>query len=144
MEKVIIFISILLYSLTTFGAENTAQDILNDNRGMVGNVTINQSNSISNDQVVSEQKINALIEKALEVRKNGGSPNEVKEANQIASFFGLADEVNKMQATNQQKNEICKSRAKVSAEIFSYHLGFIFKKCDDVFIMSSQANHLLK
>ena len=136
MKKFIIIVS-LCFSAPAISAENSVRDILNHNTGTVGDVTINQSNSVSNDQLVSEKKINGLIEKAQKISKSGGTKDQINEANQISSFVGIADEINKLNASNQQKNEICKSRAKATAEILGYQLGFIFNKCDEVFILSS-------
>ena len=61
MKKFIIIVS-LCFSAPAISAENSVRDILNHNTGTVGDVTINQSNSVSNDQLVSEKK-----------KKKGGS-----------------------------------------------------------------------
>ena len=96
MKKSIILLSLL--PCVCFAGENSLNNVLNNN-GSVGNVTINQSNSISNSTVESQAKIDEAILAAYKEKNN-----------QLGTVAEMANEVNKQSATAPQKNKLCKSK----------------------------------
>ena len=48
---------------------------------------------------------------------------------------GMASDVNAQNGTSKQKNELCKSKAKLGAEVLGYQLDFAFGKCDEFFVV---------
>ncbi|CDT83657.1 hypothetical protein [Vibrio coralliirubri] len=122
MKKALL--TITLIPTLSLATDNTLNNVLNNN-GSVGNVTINQSNVVTNDQVESQAKIEDAILEAL--REN---------SNQKGTVAEMANEVNKLSATNSQKNRFCKSKAKVGAEVLGYKVDFAFGMCDKFFTIS--------
>ncbi|MCA3987361.1 hypothetical protein [Vibrio vulnificus] len=119
MKKSIILFS--LFPFVCFAGENSLNNVLNNN-GSVGNVTINQSNSISNSTVESQAKIDEAMLAAYKAKNN-----------QLGIVAEMANEVNKQSATAPQKNKLCKSKAEVGAEILGYKVDFAFGMCDKFF-----------
>ncbi|MEZ8272388.1 hypothetical protein CWN98_04100 [Vibrio splendidus] len=122
MKKALL--TITLIPTLSLATDNTLNNVLNNN-GSVGNVTINQSSVVTNDQVESQAKIEDAILEAL--REN---------SNQKGTVAEMANEVNKLSATNSQKNRFCKSKAKVGAEVLGYKVDFAFGMCDKFFTIS--------
>lgn len=128
MNKLII-VALLSASFTTVATENNLANVLNGN-GSVGNVTINQSSSITNEQVESQEKIDNALLQAYKQIENGN-----QNANILSVVADMANNINKEYGTSKQKNGLCKSRAKLGAEVFGYKLDFAFGKCDEFFII---------
>ncbi|HCE2669740.1 TPA: hypothetical protein NGU48_001723 [Vibrio parahaemolyticus] len=122
MKKSIILITLLPFF--SIAGENSLSNVLNNN-GSVGNVTINQSNSISNSTVESQAKIDEAILAAFKEKDN---PKGI-----VAE---MANEVNKQHASVPQKNKLCKSKAEVGAEILGYKVDFAFGMCDQIFTIT--------
>lgn len=119
-------------STASMAEENSLSNILNGN-GSVGDVTITQTSSISNDQVVSQKKIDGAQLDAYQRSKSGD-----KSAGQLSFIAGMASDVNKEIGTNNQKNELCKSKAKIGAEVLGYQLDFAFAKCNEFFEIKTE------
>ena len=122
---------VFLASSVTIAADNNVSNVLNGN-GSVGNVTINQTNSMTNEQVETQERIDKALAYAYRQKKNG-TPS--KKANQISGIAGMAHEINKQSASANQKNKLCKSKAKISADVFGYNLDLAFSTCDQLFIV---------
>jgi len=127
--KKLITVALLSVSFTIVASENNVTNVLNGN-GSVGDVTINQSNSITNEQVESQEKIDNALLQAYRLIKNGN-----KNANMLSIVSDMANNINKEYGTSKQKNGLCKSRAKIGAEVLGYKLDFAFGKCDEFFII---------
>ena len=122
MKKIILTLTLL--PALSLAADNTLNNVLNNN-GSVGNVTINQSNVVTNEQVESQAKIeNAILEALREDNNHKGTVAE------------MANEVNKLSATSPQKNKFCKQKAEVGAEVLGYKVDFAFGLCDKFFTIS--------
>jgi high-affinity K+ transport system ATPase subunit B len=122
---------ICVFSLSALAAENNINNVLNGN-GSVGNVTITQENSMTNEKVAAQERIDSMLKHAYEQRK-AGTPS--KEANEKSLIAGAADEINKQPGTMSQKNRLCKSKASVSADVLGYNLDLAFRTCDELFIV---------
>lgn len=111
------------------------QNMFNNNSGSIGTVNISQSNSMTNEQLVSDKKISELNQQAYSIRTNPDITQEQKkEAGQLSVIAGVANDVNKQPGTtDQQRNQMCKSRIQVAAQIMGYEVGFMLKKCDEIF-----------
>ncbi len=130
MKKVLPF-AICVWSVSAISAENNMNNVLNGN-GSVGNVTINQTNSMTNEDVSAQERIDEMLNYAYEQRK-AGTPS--KEANHKSLIAGAANEINKQPGNMNQKNKLCKSKTKVSADILGYSLDLAFRTCDEMFIV---------
>ncbi|MFN3019326.1 hypothetical protein ACK1CN_25650 [Vibrio coralliilyticus] len=120
MKRLILF-PLLMAASAAWSTENSLNNVLNNN-GSVGNVTINQSNVVTNEQIDSQLKIDEAIQNALK-------SNDVN----TISIASIANQVNQKNANLSQKNKICKSQVKVSADIIGYNVDFGFGKCDQFF-----------
>jgi len=110
------------------------QNMFNNNAGSIGTVNISQSNSMTNEQLASDKKISELNQKAYSLSTNPNSTQEQKkEAGQLTTIAGIAADINKLSATNDQKNQMCKSKVQFAAQIMGYEVGFMFKKCEEIF-----------
>jgi len=134
VKRSIIFSLLLLSSSAAFSAENSMQNMFNNNAGSIGTVNISQSNSMTNEQLASDKKISELNQKAYSLSTNPNSTQEQKkEAGQLTTIAGIAADINKLSATNDQKNQMCKSKVQFAAQIMGYEVGFMFKKCEEIF-----------
>jgi len=122
---------LFLVSAASIAAENNLSNVLNGN-GSVGNVTISQTNSMTNEQVEAQTRIDEALTYAYRQNKSG-TPS--KEANEISMVAGMAHEINKQSGSAGQKNKLCKSKANVSADVLGYNLNLAFKTCDELFIV---------
>ena len=129
MRGRVICIVTFLLSLPTLvvATENSMNNVLNGN-GSIGSVTINQANSVTNEQVESQHKIDESVLSSYQGIKNGD-----KQAGSLSTIARIAGDVNKQNASSNQKNSLCKSKAKLGAEAFGYKLAFAFEKCDEFF-----------
>lgn len=123
MNKLLLVLCLM--PAVTLATENSLNNVLNNN-GNVSNVTINQSNSITNEQVESQAKIDAAILEALQ--ENNAHKATVVE---------MANEVNQQSASSNQKNQLCKSKAEVGAVILGYKVDFAFGMCDEFFTITN-------
>ena len=64
MNKV--FLMLVLMPAISYAGSNSVDNVLNNNSGTVGNVTINQSNSVTEGQIESQEKINAALKAAMD------------------------------------------------------------------------------
>ena len=130
MKRLMLSVLFALGSSVVTAAENNVNNVLNGN-GSVGNVTINQTNSMTNEQVEAQKRIDEALFYAYKQQKNG-TPS--KEANEKSLVAGMASDINKQLGTMEQKNNLCKSKVKISAEILGYNLDLAFRTCDELFV----------
>lgn len=135
MKRSIIFSILLLSSSTAFSAENSMQNMFNNNVGSIGTVNISQSNSMTNEQLASDKKINELYQKANSISTNPNSTQEQKkEASQLSTVAGIANDINQRPGTTvEQRNQMCTSKVQVAAQFLGYEVGFMLNKCTELF-----------
>lgn len=109
--------------------------MFNNNTGSIGTVNISQSNNMTNEQLASDKKINELSLKANSISTNPNSTQEQKkEANQLSTVAGIANSINQQAGTTvEQRNQMCKSKVQVAAQILGYEVGFMLNKCTEIF-----------
>jgi len=103
------------------------------NTGTIGNITINQSNTNTNDYLKSKKKINEFSHKMLLAQERDSTQEQKLEAQQLAALIGVAHKINEKNITTTAKNAECKVDVSAVAKYLGLELNFAFKKCDEVF-----------
>ncbi|MCG6346455.1 hypothetical protein K6U40_13225 [Vibrio fluvialis] len=132
MKKIILLLLTLTPAIANANNQNSLNNILNNN-GSVGNVTINQSNQVTEEQMASEEKIDAIL---MMIKNAADSGTSTAQNNQLAIIAEQASTINAQNASTGQKNQLCKSKVKVGASFFGYDVDFGLKTCDEIFTVT--------
>lgn len=129
-------LSIILVIPALAIAENISTSIGGDNsfNNNSGSISVNQSNALSGRDLIVEETLNSqLVNAANTLAKQNASIAQKQKATETIHFGSMAKEINAIQASMQQKNQLCQSKVKAMAEIMGYSVGFFFDRCNEVF-----------